>query len=191
MPIISDSYGDKVMIFIDLRNMNNAVRMDRPHSRLDFIRMVKTLCGDRSLKRAYVFDGMDSVENCRQSRGFHDMLRYHGFTVVLTDSYDPELNRQKGVDVEMACKVMHHGFKNDYDTAIIVSGDSDFVPLVKELKDMGKKVEVAAFDKSCSEKMRLVADAFHRMEVMPLLEMESESDEVNMTRSTEAFVEVA
>ena len=191
MSIISDSSSDRVMVFIDLRNVNNAVRMDRPHSRLDFIRMVEILCGNRSLKRAYVFDGMDSVENYRQSNRFHDMLRYHGFTVVLTDSYDPELNRQKGVDVELACKVMHHGFKNDYDTAIIVSGDGDFVPLVEELKDMGKKVEIAAFDKSCSERMRLAADAFHRMEVMPLLEMESESDEVNSTCSTEALVEVA
>lgn len=178
------------MIFIDLRNMDNSVRMDMSYSRLDYVRMVDLLCGNRMLKRAYVFDGMDIVENYRQSNRFHDMLRYHGFTVDLTDSYDPISNRQKGVDVKLVCRVMIHAFNDDYDTAIIVSGDGDFVPLVEDVKRMGKKVEIAAFDKSCSGKMRLVADAFHKMETLPLLEMESESN-IDESYDAAELVEVA
>jgi len=41
-----------------------------------------------------------------------------------------------------------------YDTAVLVSGDGDFVPVVKKVKEMGKKVEVWAFRYSLANTLK-------------------------------------
>ncbi|MEK7480973.1 MAG: NYN domain-containing protein, partial [Patescibacteria group bacterium] len=46
------------------------------------------------------------------------------------------------------------------DTIVLVSGDGDFVPLVEYLKNNGRRVEVMAFGRSASGKLREAADEF-------------------------------
>jgi len=46
------------------------------------------------------------------------------------------------------------------DTIILVTGDGDFVPLVEYLKSHGKQVEVLAFSKSASLKLKEIANDF-------------------------------
>ena len=46
------------------------------------------------------------------------------------------------------------------DAVVICSGDGDFIPLVEQLQSMGKQVEVIAFGKSSSSKLKEVADDF-------------------------------
>ena len=57
-------------------------------------------------------------------------------------------------------------FNNAYDTAILVSGDADFVEAVKSIKSMGKRVEVAMFSHIVSEELKRNADAFIPLERM-------------------------
>ncbi len=47
---------------------------------------------------------------------------------------------QKGVDVKLAIDMVNRARQNIYDTAVLVSGDGDFVELVRLLQDMGKHV---------------------------------------------------
>ena len=47
---------------------------------------------------------------------------------------------QKGVDVKLAIDMVSRARQNVYDTAVLVSGDGDFVELVNLLQDMGKHV---------------------------------------------------
>ena len=49
------------------------------------------------------------------------------------------------------------------DTVVLVSGDGDFVPLVKHLKRAGKRVEVAAFGDGLSVDLATTADAVTRL----------------------------
>jgi uncharacterized LabA/DUF88 family protein len=52
-----------------------------------------------------------------------------------------------------------HSFKNNYDVAILVAGDNDFVGALQAVKDNGKNVEVALFGKErTSMQLRNVAD---------------------------------
>jgi uncharacterized LabA/DUF88 family protein len=64
------------------------------------------------------------------------------------------------VDVHLAVYAMSH--VNDLDTAVIVSGDGDFVSLAQQLKSLGKRVEVLSFENLGAE-MRSVVD-----EIAPL-----------------------
>lgn len=66
---------------------------------------------------------------------------------------------EKGVDVLLSTDMLSHGFKNNFDTAILVAGDSDFVSALQAVKDNGKNVEVALFGKErTSMELRKVAD---------------------------------
>ncbi|GAB4449364.1 MAG: hypothetical protein Fur0028_04610 [Bacteroidales bacterium] len=54
---------------------------------------------------------------------------------------------QKGIDVKMSLDLILKAVKNEYETAILVAGDSDFEEVIKEIKFFGKKVELVTFDR--------------------------------------------
>ncbi len=64
-------------------------------------------------------------------------------------SGDAEMARyslaQKGVDVELAIDVLDSAHSNRYDVAVLVTGDADFVPLVRRITSLGKNALVAHF----------------------------------------------
>jgi uncharacterized LabA/DUF88 family protein len=53
------------------------------------------------------------------------------------------------------------------DSAVIVSGDGDFIPLVEYLQTIGVQVEVVSFGKSTSGKLREAVDDFVDLSLNP------------------------
>jgi uncharacterized LabA/DUF88 family protein len=51
------------------------------------------------------------------------------------------------------------------DVIVLVSGDGDFIPLVEYLKNQGRRVEVMAFGRTTSAKLKEVADEFIDMDL--------------------------
>lgn len=45
---------------------------------------------------------------------------------------------EKGCDINMATHIISKGFLHAYDTAVILSGDSDYIPVLDMLNTMGK-----------------------------------------------------
>ena len=58
----------------------------------------------------------------------------------------------------LATDLVLHAVKNNFDSAIIVSGDGDFFPAIETVKKEGKKVEVAAFESNISKEASESAD---------------------------------
>ncbi|MCL2147269.1 MAG: NYN domain-containing protein [Synergistaceae bacterium] len=54
-------------------------------------------------------------------------------------------------DVEMTMDMMKTAYELKPDIIVLVCGDSDFVPVVLELRKLGIRVEVASFDSSLSQ----------------------------------------
>jgi len=52
---------------------------------------------------------------------------------------------EKKVDINIAIDVVSLAFEDAYDTAVLVTGDGDFLPVVKKIKELNKKPEVWAF----------------------------------------------
>lgn len=57
------------------------------------------------------------------------------------ESIDLSTYTEKGVDVDLATDMLANAFDDTYDTAILVSGDGDYVPAVREVITLGKIVE--------------------------------------------------
>jgi hypothetical protein len=48
----------------------------------------------------------------------------------------------KAVDITLATDMLGHAHHDDYDVAVLFAGDGDYVPLVEEVKRLGKSVRV-------------------------------------------------
>lgn len=53
---------------------------------------------------------------------------------------------QKGIDVQYALDVLDYAHTNRFDVAVLVTGDADFVPLVRKITSIGKHAVVAHFE---------------------------------------------
>jgi uncharacterized LabA/DUF88 family protein len=69
------------------------------------------------------------------------------------------------VDIALTKDLLRHAFLGNYDVAVLVAGDGDYVPLVDEVKRLGKVVYVEFFRQSgLSNNLRLAADRFFEMD---------------------------
>ncbi len=66
---------------------------------------------------------------------------------------------EKGVDVGLATKMLMLGMNQSYETAILVSGDRDYLETVKFLKGLGIRVEIVAWQNALSEELSAESSA--------------------------------
>jgi uncharacterized LabA/DUF88 family protein len=89
-------------------------------------------------------------------------LRLLGFQpLVFKRSADQK--KSKGVDVTLTKDLLVNAFHDNYDVAVIIAGDGDYVPVVDELKRMGRTVYVLFFTEAVgglNEDLRLSCDKF-------------------------------
>lgn len=68
--------------------------------------------------------------------------------------------RQKGVDVLLAVDMLSASSRQLFDVAILVSGDADFVPLIREVRRHGVTVVVAGVRSTTARELQIAADRF-------------------------------
>ncbi len=73
--------------------------------------------------------------------------------------------KTKAVDITLATHMLSHAFRDNYDVAVLVAGDGDYVPLVEEIKRAGKIVWLFFFDKpyGLNENLYLACDMYKPM----------------------------
>lgn len=180
MSLLSDSPNDRVMAFIDLANIQKSNSI--PGFPVDLYSVCRELVGNRRLIAAYVFDARPSDGSQDLHEKLHNRLRMIGFRVIARESYNPEKNEQKEVDVAMACEMVVQAMRDNYDVALVVSGDRDFVPAIQHVQAAGKRVEVAAFRDAFSNEMKKMCDYYHELDSLPLIS-------VNTYLKTETYPE--
>ena len=52
---------------------------------------------------------------------------------------------EKGVDVKIAVDLLVGAYENTYDTAILLSSDTDLIPVIQKVRQLGKGVEYIGF----------------------------------------------
>ncbi|MBI2964906.1 MAG: NYN domain-containing protein, partial [Chloroflexi bacterium] len=152
------------MVFIDGSNLYHVLSQMCGRHDLRFGKFVEKLTSGRDLVRAYYY-------NVRQDRAHNPAAAQEQDRFLTSLEEVPYLETrlgiykqrgvemvEKGVDVMIATDLVSGAFKNLYDTAILVSGDGDFFPAIEAVKDLGKHVEVAAFENNLSPEAGRAAD---------------------------------
>lgn len=169
----------RVGIFIDVQNLYHSAK-NIYHGRVNYQELVKHLSAGRKLIRviAYVVksEGVDGGAHDESSAGrealFFEALEKAGIELRVKDIqvYASGLKKADW-DVGMAVDAIRMAPLAD--TIILVTGDGDFVPLVEYLKwGLGRQVEVAAFGRSASAKLKEAADYFLNIESIPRIIIE-------------------
>jgi len=79
----------------------------------------------------------------------HKSIEFRRAGTIHCDLPSGELFNEKAVDVNLAVDMIM--LRNNYDIALLVSGDQDYVPAVQAAKNFGKKVINVAFMKKNNE----------------------------------------
>ena len=162
---------ERVAVFIDGSNLYNGMRDNLSNTRVNLKTFVKQLTGERDVMRTYYYnapltDDYESDLREGQQRFFESLRRIPYVTVRLGRLHrrnDGSLV-EKGIDVAIAVECLSLAYENTYDTALLVSGDSDYVELVEALKRRGKHVECAMFKNQSAGVLMEHVDVFHPLD---------------------------
>ncbi len=142
---------ERVMIFIDGQNFYFGLRQALPDKDVRFDCFAQLLVAGRELAhvRYYNVHLTQQTDPDRYQRherflnAISSLPYFHVFHGRMVDR--PWGTQEKGVDVQLAVDMVKQAFLDNYDTAILVSGDGDFDHAVQAVVDRGKHVENAYF----------------------------------------------
>ncbi len=155
--------AQRVALFIDTQNLYHSAK-NLYHARVNFANVLKEAVAGRILIRAVAY--VVTTES-GEEKAFFDALTKIG---IETKTKDLQIfyggAKKADWDVGMAVDAVKMAPK--LDAVILATGDGDFVPLVEYLKNShGTQVEVIAFGKSSSARLKESADDFIDMSSEP------------------------
>ncbi len=163
---------ERVAIFIDGSNFYHSlkhtffIRDNVDFKAVGFSSLINKILAGRLLIGVYYYNApLDWSRNpdiySKQQRFFEDLKKLPGWHVVLCRLRKDKDGKYtvKGDDIHLAVDMVSLAYENAFDTAILISGDGDFVPAVERLKKLGKQVENAYFHVSSSEFLKQICDS--------------------------------
>ncbi len=145
----------RVSVFIDVQNLYHSAK-HLYQARVDFGSILKHGVALRKLIRAFAYVIRTKTG---EEKPFFDALINLGIETRAKDLQEYYGGLKKG-DWDVGIAVDMIKTSNTVDTIILVSGDGDYVPLIEYLQNQGRRMEVMAFGKSTSTKLREAADEF-------------------------------
>lgn len=148
--------AQRIGVFVDVQNLYYSARF-MYNGKVNFKEVLKEAVRDRTLIRAIAY--VIKTEDTEKEK-FFDALENIGFEVKGKDLQIFHGGNKKGDwDIGIAMDMIEQAHK--LDTCILISGDGDFDDLLNHLKRaVGCKVEVVAFGRSASSKLKNVCDEF-------------------------------
>jgi len=149
-----DFSNQKVGIFIDVENLYYSAK-NLYNAKVNFRTLLPDIVKSRKLIRAiaYVIKTPTGEE-----KPFFEALLSQGIEIRAKDLQIYNEVKKADWDVGIAVDMMK--MIPCLDVFILLSGDGDFLPLVECLQNHGKIVEVVAFEKTTSSKLKERADKF-------------------------------
>ncbi len=153
--------SQRVGVFVDVQNMYYSAKNLFEGAKVDFGQVLSVAVSGRQLIRAMAYVIRADVG---EEEAFYEALEKQGYEVMAKDLQVFAGGAKKGDwDVGLAIDAIRAADK--LDTIVLVSGDGDFAPLVDYLQNnKGCRVEVVAFEKTCSSKLVEEADDFLDLE---------------------------
>lgn len=154
--------GQRVAIFIDTQNLYHSAK-NIYKSKVNFDAVVKKSLGNRQLVRAMAY--VVTTES-GEEQAFFEALEKIGIEIKTKD-LQIFFGGAKKADWDVGMAIDASKYARKVDAVILATGDGDFVPLVEHVRAEGCQVEVIAFGKSSSSRLRECADDFIDMDEDP------------------------
>ncbi len=166
--LTAEGVAVRVTLFWDFSNFDISLRRLEPRFpravRFDYSKFVKEVVGPQDLIKVY-FACSRAGAGDESLRTFFHWLDEQPFFLVkaFERSRRPGdgVVTEKQVDVYLATQMVALAYEDAYDIAVLVSGDSDFLPAVDLVQQKGKIVSVVSSRASLSDQLRVRADRFH------------------------------
>lgn len=152
--------SQRVAVFIDAQNLYHSAK-NLYRARVNFQEVVKTAVARRPVVRIFAY--VVKSEGAKAEQSFFEALGKAGIELRIKDlQIYPGGAKKADWDVGMAVDAIR--LSQSVDSIILVTGDGDFIPLIEYLQNQGKQVEVVAFGKSASSRLKEQADEFLDLE---------------------------
>ncbi|MCH7568306.1 MAG: NYN domain-containing protein [Nanoarchaeota archaeon] len=157
----------RISIYIDGANFVYGLKTLHPKYsdyHFDFEKFIKKIVGKNQLVDIFYYNAsLKQKINPRrfreQQKLFSRLRKIPKCKVILCKRQkrftkdEKEYYTIKGDDIHLALDMLNHAWENKYDKAILISGDGDFVPLVKYVKNKEKDVEIISFEEIVSRNL--------------------------------------
>ncbi len=167
-------------IFIDIQNLYHSSK-NLFQARVNYKELMKELVAGRRLIRSIGY--VVKTESTVGESSFFDALEKSGIELRMKDiQIFPGGMKKADWDVGMAVDAVR--MADSLDVIVLVTGDGDFVPLVDYLKwGLGKGVEVAAFGRSSSGRLKEAAEEFIDLDNNPKMILKKKIGRITKTRT--------
>ena len=149
---------DRVAVFIDGSNFYNKLKDVgiRHTPKFDYRGLAEWLAHGRTLTYCGYYIGVvrakpgdakaEAMKN--QQVNLFNNLQSKRQRITVQQGYIMEnhgVYHEKGVDVKVAVDMLTGAYEGNYDTAILLSSDTDLIPVIQKVRVLGKAVEYIGF----------------------------------------------
>ena len=147
--------NQRVAVLIDVQNLYHSARA-LFQKRVNFKELLDAALGERRLVRAFAYVVRTKTG---EEKPFFEALNKLGIEMRVKDLQE-YYGGMKKADWDVGIAVDAIKTLGIVDVIVLASGDGDYIPLVEYLKNQGRRVEVMAFGRSASSKLKEIADEF-------------------------------
>ena len=152
----------RVEVLIDVQNLYYSAR-NLYHQKVNFAEVLKQSVSGRKFIRAFAYVVRTKTG---EEKPFFDALTKLGIETRVRDLQE-FYGGAKKADWDVGIVIDAIRTSAGLDVIILASGYGDFIPLVEYLKNQGKRVEVVAFGRTTSLKLKETADEFIDLDLEP------------------------
>ncbi|MBI2053975.1 MAG: NYN domain-containing protein [Candidatus Staskawiczbacteria bacterium] len=145
----------RVEVLIDVQNLYHSAK-NLYRAKVNFKEVLKQAISGRKFIRAFAYVVKTKTG---EEKPFFEALSKLGIETRVRDLQE-FYGGAKKADWDVGIVIDAIRTSPGLDVIVLVSGDGDFIALVEYLKNQGKRVEVMAFGRTTSAKLKEVADEF-------------------------------
>jgi uncharacterized LabA/DUF88 family protein len=145
----------RVEVLIDVQNLYHSAK-NIYNARVNFKNILRQAISGRKFIRAF---GYVVRTKTGEEKPFFEALTKLGIETKVRDLQE-FYGGAKKADWDVGIVIDAIRTAQGVDVIVLCSGDGDFIPLVEYLKNKGKRVEIMAFGKTTSSKLKETADEF-------------------------------
>lgn len=188
----------KVMFFFDGKNFYESMRAFDPDLRIQYQRLIDWVMkriGATNFNGAYYYTGTSDAEHDARTKFLEVLESQAGFFVFRLPIKKKKTScplckgdyfyyGEKQVDTQMVSDMIRLAAVGAYDLVVLCTGDSDHIPAVRSVRELGKKVFIATWGLGGVDK-ELVKEAFDHIDLRDGVE----EFQMGITEEHRAFLE--